>query len=116
MAVPAQLLQLLAPGPDRVDLILVVVAQGLEDAVEPGVLLGDELLEARQRGALGLQPLAAGGRRGPLLGVTLQAALHLGLALAEHPPALGDARHADLERLAPSRAPRPAAPRATARR
>ena len=44
---------------------------------------------------------AAGGGRGPLLGVTLQAALHLGLALGEHPPTLGDAGHAHLERLAP---------------
>ena len=58
----------------------------------------------------------ARGRRGPLLGVALQAPLHLGLALAEDPPALGDAGHPHLELLAPPRAPRPAAPRAPARR
>ena len=39
VAVLAQLLEALAAGPHGVDLVLVVVAQRLEDAVEPGVLL-----------------------------------------------------------------------------
>jgi hypothetical protein len=43
--------------------------------------------------------LAAGGRGGPLLGVTLQAALDLGLTLDQDPVALDQTGHPDLELL-----------------
>ena len=59
VAVLAQALELLAPGAHRVDLVLVVVAQRLEDTVEPVVLLLDHDLQPGQRGALGLQPAPA---------------------------------------------------------
>ena len=58
----AQLLESLATGPHGVDLVLVVVAQCLEDAVETGVLGGDQRLEGRAapgprpRGACGGPP------------------------------------------------------------
>ena len=83
-----------------VDLILVVVAQGLEDPVETVVLPLDQHLQTRQCGALGLQPDPARGRGGPLLGMTLQPPLDLGLALGEDAAALGHTRHAHLEVLA----------------
>ena len=75
----------------------------------------DERLEAGQRGALGLEALAAGGRawRAPRRGP--QAALDLGLALGQDAAALGDAGHAHLELLAPAQRPRRGAPRARAR-
>ena len=108
VAVLAQPLELLAPGAHGVDLILVVVAQRLEDAVEPLVLPLDQHLQPGQRGALGLQPAPARRRGGPLLGVALQAPLHLGLALGQDAPALGHARRAHLELLAPAPQPDPA--------
>ncbi len=98
----AQALELLAPGAHRVDLVLVVVAQRLEDAVEPFVLALDDDLQPGQRGALGLQPAPARRRRRPLLGVALQPALHLGLALGQDAAALGDTGDAHLELLAPA--------------
>ena len=107
VAVLAQALELLATRPHRVDLILVVVAQRLEDAVQPLVLLLDHHLETGQRRALRLQAAPARRRRGPLLGVALQTTLHLGLALRQHAPTFDHARHPHLDLLAPAPEPRP---------
>ena len=104
----AQSLELLAPGAHGVDLVLVVVAQRLEDAVEPIVLALDHDLQTGQCGALGLQPAPARRRGGPLFGVALQAALHLGLALGQDTPAFHHAGDAHLDLLSSAPQPDPA--------
>ena len=107
VAVLAQALELLAARPHGVDLVLVVVAQRLEDAVEPVVLLLDHHFQAGQRRALGLQAAPARRRRRPLLGVALQAPLHLGLALGQHAAAFDHTGHPYLDLLAPAPEPDP---------
>ena len=106
LSVLAELFEALAAGPYRVDLVLIVVAQRGEDAVEPLVLPGDEHVEPGQRGPLGLETASAGGRRRPLLGVPLQAPFHFGLALGQDAAPLGDTGDAHLE-LLPSVPPPP---------
>src|SRR5581483_11661741 len=99
VTVGSQSLEALAAGADGVDLELVVLAQRLEDGFEAVALGVDDGLEALEGDALGFEAGAAGGGVGPLLGVSLQAALHLGVAVGQHPAALGDAGDADLELL-----------------
>ena len=102
VAVLAQLLELLAAGADRVDLVLVVVAQRVEDLVESLLLGVDQLFETAERRALGLEAFPSCGGAGALLGVAGESSLDLGVALGEDAAALGDAGDADLELLAAS--------------
>ena len=67
----------------------------------------DQHVQAAQRGALGLQPPPARGGRGPLLGVSLQAALHLRLTLGQDATAFGDGGHPHLHLLASAPDPDP---------
>ena len=101
MAVLAELFELLAAGSHGVDLVLIVVAQRVEDLVESLLLGVDEAFESAQRRALGLEPFPAGGRAGTLLGVSGQSSLDLRVTFGEDAPALGDAGDADLQLLAP---------------
>ena len=71
----------------------------------------DDRLEPPQRGALGLQALAPGRGRGALLGMAQQPPLDLGVALGQHPAALGQAGDPDLELLARARRERRGGPR-----
>src|SRR6185437_12007300 len=98
-AVPAEGLEALAAGPDGLDLVAVVGPEGVEDGLQLLPLGVDQPAEPFQGDAVGLQPSAAGGGGLTLLGMALQAALHLGLALGEDPAALGQAGGADVEVL-----------------
>ena len=99
VAVLAQLLETFAPGPYRVDLGLVVLAQGVEDAVEAGALALHHQVETLEGGALVFEALAPFGGLGPLGGVALQPALHLVVAASQDAAALGRPGHPHLELL-----------------